>query len=141
MISRKTALLIGEAYAAQFRYPTYLHGRTSYRPKPEEFYLFLFERGYDAWFCNLARKGRHGERAILEYVATLHTGESIASATKDWTQKSREKLGQQLLRRMAEDYLNTWNSTWLPEESEYGGKDDVPNSVESWVGDPGWIRD
>ena len=123
MISRKTALLIGEGYKLQFSYLQFYRGNKYYKSKTDELYLFLFEREYDAWFCNLARKHTSTQSLMGEFIARLHTGESISSATTKWSEESRRKRSQQLLIKMAVDYLNAWNTTWLLEKSNYGGED------------------
>ena len=49
----------------------------------------------------------------------LHTGESIAGATKDWTWEQRGKLGQRLLRDLAQDHLRWLDSA---KDSPYFGE-------------------
>lgn len=107
MISRRSARAIADAYQKHFTSRGY-HGSQrspSIRATPKEFYDFLYEREYEAWFCNLAGK-LYGERAVLEFVMKLHTGETIVSATEKWSWEQRTKHGQRLLVRLAEDMLN-----------------------------------
>ncbi len=39
----------------------------------------------------------------------LHTGESLVTATPEWSWQQRQKLGQRYLRDLAEDILNHWD--------------------------------
>jgi hypothetical protein len=116
MISRRSAIAIGEAYAEVF---THIRARNisgTYNKenvstlKADQFYDFLFERDYEAWFCNKARL-QHGfgtggaYRAVKYFISQLHTGETQADATKNWDWQQRKKLGQRYLRELAEDIL------------------------------------
>ena len=105
MISRASTLAIASAYTRRFT----SHSRGSYGNSIEkvhrnDIYDFLFERDYEAWFCNLA-KAPLKVRSFKEFWMQLHTGESMVSATKDWTWEQRAKLGQRLLRDLARDHL------------------------------------
>lgn len=67
-------------------------------------YDFLFENEYEPWFCNLAKSQMY-VRAFKEFWMRIHTGESLASATTEWSWEQRKKLGQRLLRDLARDHL------------------------------------
>lgn len=107
MISRKTALKIGETYQNHFltRYQT----KTSwnYKNNIEGLYDFLFENEYAAWFCNKAKtlKVFEVKREIKEFIMRLHTGETQFNATTNWDWERRRKLGQEYLENLAEDIL------------------------------------
>jgi hypothetical protein len=58
---------------------------------------------------------------VKEFVMKLHTGESLAKATSNWSWQQREKLGQRYLKDLAEDILNHWSKL----TGEYGYKDRV----------------
>lgn len=124
MISRPSALAIASSYYDRFTSTS----RTSYGGSTREvrrndLYDFLFENDYEAWFCNLAQSEKY-PRSFKEFWMKLHTGESIVSATKDWTWKQRAQLGQRLLRDLAQDHLR-WLETAAksPYFGEKYGKD------------------
>lgn len=110
MISRRTALILGKVYEVKFVYNqnTYSGSRLSqtkttvYR---EKLYDFLYENDYSAWFCNLARTLTQ-RGSVKSLIMRLHTGETQANATKDWSWEQRRKLGQQYLRELSEDIIN-----------------------------------
>ena len=65
-------------------------------------YDFLYVNSFDAWFLNAAKgKSPHHRRQLLEFVQRLHTGESLISATPEWSWKQRQVLGQRLLGDLA----------------------------------------
>lgn len=106
MISRKCASAIERAYEALFTSTT----RTSYgsyhtNVRTNELYDFLFENEYSAWFCNLAKTLKY-ERYIQEAIMKLHTGETLTSATPDWSWEQRSRLGQRYLEDLAKDFMN-----------------------------------
>jgi hypothetical protein len=73
-----------------------------------EVYDFLYQNDYPAWFCNAARIAAgqcYGDtRPFQDFVLMIHTGESLLlPATQNSTWSQREKLGQELLRKLAED--------------------------------------
>jgi hypothetical protein len=45
------------------------------------------------------------EREFKEFIMRIHTGETVAAATTDWTWDQRMKLGQRLLKDLSEDIL------------------------------------
>jgi hypothetical protein len=110
MVSRKTTKLIAEFYASHFT-KTY-DGPYATRTITDGavLYDFLYEHGYDAWFCNMARKQEStgGTRPLKDFIMRLHTGESLTEATAEWSWKQREKLGQRYLEELAEDALQRW---------------------------------
>jgi hypothetical protein len=104
MLSRRSTRAIADAYQEIFTSSTYSGRHESRTANPQELYDFVYERDYEPWFCNLA--GRvHGARGVLDFIIKIHTGESIASATPDWSWDKRRGEGQNLLRRLAEDML------------------------------------
>lgn len=131
MIGRRSARYIAELYQQTFRdYHSGSSDRTSqrrdfyYTIDGKDFYDFLFDNDYAAYFCNDA-KALHGSREtrnLKEFVMRLHTGESLVRATSDWTWQQREKLGQRYLKDLAEDILNHWE----PRTGEYKYSDRVP---------------
>ncbi len=120
MISRKTAMVIAEAYTDKFsdRSTSRLGGTTS-RIYKEALYDFLFEREYAAWLCNSSKKSST-IRGLKEWFLRLHTGETLTQVAKDWPWKQREKLGQQYLRNLARDFIVYYEEectdNWLAKE-------------------------
>ena len=57
----------------------------------------------------------------------LHTGETVASATSDWTWKQKTQLGQRILHDLAEDLLilSQTPDKYLPKDA----KDLVPKLI------------
>lgn len=116
MISRPTALALATAYTSRFTtsasrdYQAVVHR--------DSIYDFLFENEYEAWFCNLAKSQRY-VREFKEFWLKIHTGESLASVTPQWTWEQRRKKGQQLLRELAKDHLNWYEkvkfTSWKPD--------------------------
>lgn len=85
MISRRTAKALAELYNYRFRNSEFVKnpygGFYSYKVKTGEFYDYLYENDYEAWFCNLAKNlpVNHAKRTVLEFIMRLHTGETIAN--------------------------------------------------------------
>jgi hypothetical protein len=75
MLSRKTAKLIAKLYRVQFSSLRNFNG-TDIRSVVDssDLYDFLFEREYEAWFCNLVRSV-YNPRTLEEFVMRLHTTE------------------------------------------------------------------
>jgi hypothetical protein len=122
MISRRTSRVIAEVYEKFFRE---LHrtsrGEGRYNLNDEAIYDFLFDNNYPAWFCNLAKGTQeyYDTRKFKEFIMRLHTGESVESATKDWTWKQREQLGQERLHNLAKDILNFWSDKGESDKKYY----------------------
>ena len=105
MISRKTAKLLAKQYHNEFTSLRNSGGRNVTRyVDSADMYDFLYERDYEAWFCNLAKEYM-SPREFEEFVMRLHTGESLAKSTDGWTWEKRGQLGQTLLVRLAADLL------------------------------------
>lgn len=106
MISRSTSLAIASAYTDRFTSTSRLsHGGSTGKVHRDSLYDFLYESDYEAWFCNLA-KANFQIRELKEWLMKIHTGESFAAVTKDWSWDQRAKLGQRYLRDLALDHLN-----------------------------------
>jgi hypothetical protein len=113
MISRRTTLLIAELLEKAFRrYHSTSHNRGYYTIDTSAVYDFLFENEYPAWFCNAARQayGSVSTRPFTDFVLKIHTGESVYAATSSWTWPQREKLGQELIKELAEDIIRRWEA-------------------------------
>lgn len=68
-------------------------------------YDFLYERDFDAQFCNAAEQAAsHGVRAFEEFILRLHTGESVAKL-RVGVPVALEVEGQAYLRQLAEALL------------------------------------
>ncbi|MBN8224578.1 MAG: hypothetical protein J0L89_07160 [Xanthomonadales bacterium] len=105
MISRQSSLAIADAYTQRFTHKSSArHGGFIEKVHSHEIYDFLYENEYEAWFCNLARAPNY-IRTFKDFWLRIHTGESLAAATKDWTWQQRQKLGQRLLNDLSRDYL------------------------------------
>ena len=78
-------------------------------------YDFLFEREYEAWFCNLARR-HFRRRELKDWILRLHTGESVFDTTKNWTWKSRQVLGNRQLLELAKDFVALYESVLSEED-------------------------
>jgi hypothetical protein len=110
MISRQASVAIANSYVNRFSSVTRnTYGGSSETVYYNQLYDFLYENDYEAWFCNLAKR-HYKLRDLKEFFLQIHTGESISSATKDWTWLNRQKLGQRLLRDLAEDILIWYES-------------------------------
>ena len=123
MISRKSANSIGACYNKKFS--SWRAGPTgsSTQIHTDSLYDFLFDNDYSAWFCNQG-KLRAGNRSVKEWVMRLHTGETQAPATTNWTRQQRQHLGQEYLRNLAEDMLQ-----WFAAETEHWSLDDMRETV------------
>jgi hypothetical protein len=104
MISRATALAIACEYTDRFTSVSRSSYGSSEKVLHSSVYDFLYANDYEAWFCNLA-KAPIDVRRFKEFWMQLHTGESIVSATDGWTSEQRAKLGQRLLRDLAQAHL------------------------------------
>ena len=110
MISRQATVAISNSYVDRFSSAfTNSFGDTREEVHCNRLYDFLYESEYEAWFCNLAQK-HYRVRDLKDFFLKIHTGESISSATQGWLWNDRQKLGQRLLRDLAEDML-IWYET------------------------------
>jgi hypothetical protein len=112
MLKRRTVQTLSEILFEMFRG---VHAiRTIYRStnhvymlKSDWLYDFLYKNDYDSWFMNAAHALHTGDdRALKEFIMRLHTGETVALSTPEWTWLQRMQLGQRLLRDLAEDVLS-----------------------------------
>ncbi len=105
MISRESAKTIADAYHAVFtsyRYSTSTRvSGSTFTLHRDSLYDFLYLHDFDGWIMNAIHGLRSDKRALLEFVMRLHTGESLASGTPDWTWDARKSLGQRFLRDLA----------------------------------------
>ncbi len=126
MISRKTAKLIADAYAAHFK--TALSRNGIYTLKQEEINTFLYEQEYDYAFLKIMRDTALSDshKQLAQAIMGLHTGETIAGATRGSSDSERQTLGQTFLVKLAEDILNLYET--LPVYSTDGNR--VTNQEE-----------
>lgn len=94
-------MAIASAYVGKFTFSSRHSGETVYR---DSLYEFLYERNYEAWFCNLARSF-FGVRNLRNWFLGIHTGEAFVKATESWSWDQRQKLGQRYLFELSRDYL------------------------------------
>lgn len=113
MISRSSSLEVASAYTKAFAYES-SNPRYPEKVYRDKIYDFLYENEYEPYFCNLAKKPP-SVRAFKEFFLKIHTGESLVSATENWDWERRQKLGQRLLKELAEDYLN-----WFEKNNDGG---------------------
>jgi hypothetical protein len=107
MISRKTAMTLAAAFAKKFS-----SSGTKYRNpgvRRDDLYDFLFEFDHEPWFCNDAKK-LLTSRELKEWLMRLHTGETQAQATPNWSWEQRQALGQKYLHDLAEDFLRWYSA-------------------------------
>src|SRR5882672_2609140 len=100
MLSRRTARAVAELFGQEFttnRVRARTHGRLeapidhAVMMATSTVYDFLFDHGYDPWFCNLLSS--FGNRESLENaIKKLHTGESVTGT--EWTWEQRAAKGQ-----------------------------------------------
>src|SRR5215216_187302 len=109
MISRKTTKLLADAYAthfsSMFESPGFTLGPKIYKLEDDKAYNYFYEREYDVWFLQIINRSIAGgtTQTFAKAIMGIHTGETIVSATMDWTYEDRQKKGQLLLKRLAED--------------------------------------
>lgn len=113
MISRRTTMLLASILQYRFSKTTRTYNsnsrqhHTTVTLKTAEMYDYLYEHDYASWLCNGARNIKYyQERGVKDYILRLHTGETQYEATKDWNWEQRRRLGQRLLRDLAEDVIN-----------------------------------
>jgi len=116
MLNRRTVATLAEILFEMFRgvHPirtVYRSTRYAYRLKADMLYDFLYVNNYDSWFMNAAHAlHTDDDRALIEFIMRLHTGETVVSATPGWSLSQRIQLGQRLLRDLAEDVLIIYQS-------------------------------
>lgn len=73
---------------------------------------FLYEQGYETWLLQTLRldSNSHTTRLLRNSIMGIHTAETITPCTPDWSAETRQALGQKLLRKLAEDILNLYDS-------------------------------
>lgn len=107
MITRRTTLLLADLLDMKSRHQHYHYNNPYYSFVWSEVYDFFFANEYPAWLCNAAKYAAsnciRSTRQFTDFVLKIHTGESLVTATENWSWPQREKLGQQLLRDLAED--------------------------------------
>jgi hypothetical protein len=117
MISRKTAIAIAVAYTGKFSIITSSYSGHKEKVYRDNFYDFLYEREYEAWFCNMV-KHIFGVRELKEWLMKIHTGESFVNATPNWPWEKRLELGQFYLKNLARDFIVWYGSqtdSWTKE--------------------------
>jgi hypothetical protein len=102
MISRKTAMAVAGFYTNRFTGSR--STSSSAKVYKDSIYDFLYENDYQAYFCNAARTNTW-PRDLKNWILKLHTGETLAQATQNWSWQEREKLGQRHLKDLAESIL------------------------------------
>lgn len=115
MLSRETTRILAEVlhyrFKGSYRVNTPRGSKSLYKLYVDSLYDFLYDNDYDAWFLNAAKNlNKFSDRALKEFVMRLHTGETLAEATPDWSWEQRRNLGQRLLLDLAEDIL-VWAET------------------------------
>lgn len=105
MISRAAAKSIGDAYNLCYVHTSYSGVYPTSHLYRDQLYELLYVNNFDAWICNAVKMIVSDSRGLLEYVMKLHTGESIASGTPQWTWAQRQALGQRLLKEFAESLI------------------------------------
>lgn len=133
MISRRSARLIAELYVQSFRTLTGTGAYLDYQINTERFYDFLFDHGYDSWFCNSAARQKHREH-LKSFLMKLHTGESLTVlTTQNWSWEKRRGMGQAYLHKLAQDILNYWSTegrTYKPHARGRNGLLDLCASLQ-----------
>ena len=110
MISRRTARLIAELYVRSFRKYVQHSSCVDWKLNAQRLYDFLFDNGYDAWFCNSTSRSGTLEN-LKTFIMKLHTGESFWTPnTQNWSWENSQKLGQTYLHKLAEDILVFWTT-------------------------------
>jgi hypothetical protein len=109
MISRRTAIAIADAYTGKFSYFSSSYSGTKETVSRDDFYDFLYEREYEAWFCNMVQN-IFGVRGLKEWLMKIHTGESFVNATPNWPWEKRSALGQFYLKNLARDFIVWYRS-------------------------------
>jgi hypothetical protein len=110
MISRRTARLIAELYVQSFKKFIHSSSYWEFEVNTQRLYDFLFDHGYDSWFCNSAVRSKTIEH-LKSFLMKLHTGESLwVPNTQNWSWENAQKMGQAYLHKLAQDILNYWTA-------------------------------
>lgn len=105
MISRRSTKSIAEAYYSHFRD---FHRSSSTRTgsniiSRDRLYDFLYINDFEAWLLNAFKAiPTYDTRRLKEFILQIHTGESIAAATPQWSWQQRQTLGQRILKDLSE---------------------------------------
>ena len=106
MLSTRSTLLINEAYLKRFSSRSDLGKHFD----NDDFYEFVYLNDFESWFISLTKRNCKYAHAFSDFMLLLHTGESIASVTQNWSWDSRRKKGRELLVRLAECFINSSRS-------------------------------
>jgi hypothetical protein len=107
-------MAIANAYTNKFSYrPQSSSWGSTEKVYRESFYDYLYEHNYEAWFCNMV-KSILTIRTLKEWLLKIHTGESFANATPNWTLGKRMELGQVYLKNLARDFI-----VWYREQTDH----------------------
>ncbi len=104
MISRKTAMVIANAYTGKFSSSVSSGYGTKETLYKNGLYDYLYEHEYQSWFCNASKKPS-SIRGLKEWFLKIHTGETLYDATLNWSWNKRQTLGQGYLKNLARDIL------------------------------------
>ena len=64
------------------------------------------------------KKLSNSSRIVKEMIMKLHTGETLATATPNWTWEQRQKLGQEYLFNLSQDILIYYEENGVTDEGE-----------------------
>ena len=83
-----------------------------YTVKQEEINTFFYEQEYAYSFLKILRETVHSDshQRLVHAIMGLHTGETLASATRGTSDRERQEVGQTLLLKLAEDILNLYDA-------------------------------
>jgi len=117
MISRKSARLIAELYEQEFTsiaLPNLQQtcGRVTQWSK---LYEFLYDLEYDSAFLEWLEKSVRTGVVLKDFIMRIHTGESLNAITIKLSKAEKAARAQELLRILARDILNLFNSKIRPQ--------------------------
>jgi len=120
MISRKATKTIADAYGTHFS--TSGSRPNSSKVYKDRLYDFLFINEFEAWLLNAFDKvPSFSPRSLQEFIMKIHTGESLMTATPQWSWENRRELGQRILKDLAECIIRERLTN--PEFERYGDSD------------------
>jgi hypothetical protein len=105
MISRKSTITIADAYYFHFRsfHRSSISHTSNYSISRELLYDFLYANDFEAWLLNAFKSiPTFDTRKLKEFILQIHTGESLATATPQWSWQQRQSLGQRILKDLSE---------------------------------------